>query len=148
MSGPPLPVQTSRVPDAKDGLLAALATRANLATVQRSFTHPGKSIAAEAIYFDDATSAQRDGAIGQRTRIETFDVVVVVSLIARGADPAAAERRLWAVVAEVETAVALDRTLGGEVFVASVRGIDSHVVREPQRIVSEALVTVECQARL
>ena len=111
---------TSRLAAAEDGLLAAIAGRANLAAVPKRLGDPGSGVRPEHIWIaEEATAEQLSDLSSQDVptggREENFSLRVVVLVSRSGDDYKALRDRLTALVLEVEEAVRLNRRLGGAV---------------------------------
>lgn len=146
---------TSHLADAEDGLLAAIQTQAAtpssaIAGVALRLGDPGSGARPEHLWIAEEASAEQtsdvSSASGGSGREERFELTVNVLASRSGDDYVALRDRATALVAEVETAVAADRTLGGAVE-------DSEVIRlERQTGASEVgraiLTAVVVEARV
>jgi hypothetical protein len=116
---------TSRLAAAEDGLLAAIVAQAALpanplAGVALRIGDPGSGARPEHVWIvEEASTAQVSDLSSQETpsggREETFEIMVRVLASRSGDDYVALRNRATALAAEIETAVADNRTLGGAV---------------------------------
>lgn len=104
----------STIPTVKQRILKLLQDRVGLAEVQRTYAHPGKKLGREAIYFDNVTGSHefRVMKAGRAPRDETYSIRTIVLVRQRGGNIQKAEERAFALLAEIEDALADDPTLG------------------------------------
>lgn len=117
----PVPIPAT-VPEAKAALLAAMRAQEGLQGVQIEWAHPGKGIKRETIYFGDTLFDESPAALGNRNRNEDYTLELVVTVEKAGNDAEGAERRVWALLAEIAGVLRENADLDGEVRVAQVRG--------------------------
>lgn len=138
----------SSAPAAKAGLLALLAARPALSTVQRSWGHPGELIEKESVLLLGVQSSEQPAQLGQLARDETYSLTVAVCVHQDGDDAQAVEQRAWALAAEVEAAVHDDRTLSGALTGwAGVTAMAQDAFIESGGRTAEVVLTIECRHR-
>jgi len=108
-------VATSSIPALKSGLLATLQARPNLTNVAVTYGSPTLADR-EWIWLGDITGAQDWGAIGHDVRREDYSLTVIVSTTMESTDQQTVTERGFAILAEIETAVRTDPTIGGAVI--------------------------------
>lgn len=140
---------TATVPEAKAYLLAALRAAPGLANVQVEWSHPGKGIKLETIYFGDTNPyQQKSAALGARYRTEEYELELVVTIEKAGNDPEATERRCWALVAAVEDVLRSEPDLGGTVRVAEFTASPVKNYVGPQKRVAESVIAVSVTSEI
>lgn len=105
---------SSTIPLVKGQILTLLDQRASLAEVQRAWSHPGKVLGRESIYFGSVTGSHEIRALraGHKPRDETYDLEVLVAVHKVGGTVEAAEARAFELLAEIEDVLADDAQIG------------------------------------
>lgn len=104
-----------------DALKASIEARPALSGVGVFTAHPGDELPAGAIVIDRVTTDQSWAALGRSRREESFTVFVVIHIAQAGAGETVAtevRERVYAIKAEIETALRDDPSVGGTVRVA------------------------------
>lgn len=112
---------SSSIPALKKSLRALLAARTALSDVQVVYGAPLPNPAREFIWLGDVTGSQDWATIGH-TRVEDYDLDVLVSVAREGTDQQAATERAFELASEIELALRADQTVSGAVTVASFGG--------------------------
>lgn len=136
------------VPDAKSALLAALRARPGLQGVQVEWSHPGKGIRAETIYFGETVYGQRAARLGNRTRQEDYTLELVVTVEKAGDQAEACERRCWELLAEIEDELRSNADLDGLVDVAQYQASPVRNFVGASKRVSESVVSIGVESEL
>lgn len=136
----------SKAPLVKAAILNILAQNTALASVQRTWGHPGDSLAMENIHVGEARSRSDWGALGNRKRYEdplTVEIVVIVG--STGPDTQqTAEERMWDLADEIETALRDDPSIGGTVDFITDIDIEQNNVMGDKAWASVASISVSC----
>lgn len=107
----------STAPEAKRRVLALLAARAGLATVQRTWSAPtegeGVPRGGELLYLGDVSTTGSWKLLGAHARDEDYTIGLVVFVQQDGDDMQATEERSWLILDEVSAALTTDQMLGG-----------------------------------
>lgn len=144
----------SSIPTVKAAILALLNARDGLDGVGITWAHPGVDlIEHESIFFyDDPQHTEADRQLGNGKRRETYTLPLTVTVYGEG-DPTGqeTEERMWALVAEVETALRENNNLGiatatTQVISATVGGFQPHNYFEAGKRISECDVLVNVQS--
>lgn len=144
-------MNTSTTPTVKQAIVTVLAARAGLAGVQVKYAHPGNLIAFEAIFLGQARGRHDIAALrqGRKPRDEEYAIDLFVAAGKDGGDVQASEARAFALLGEVESALADDPKLGTSVLHWAKAGeweLDSELT--PEGAVSVIRLEIDCKARL
>lgn len=120
---------TSSIPRVIDALLAMMAGLPEFAGVQITDGNVGTVESFEIAIVGDATSntatgAQTTNAIGRQRRHESYTVSCAISCARGGTDQRAVRNRAFELLGALESALAADPSLGGEVLTALVSTVE------------------------
>lgn len=118
---------SSVAPVLKSGLVTMLTTAfADEPTVRVSYGHPGLAPEPDLVGVMGVLTEQETATLGNRSREETLRVAVTVSCAVGGGPEAqqAATERAYALLADIESALRTDPTVGGACRMAVVEGAD------------------------
>ena len=142
----------STVPAVKGAILGLIEARGALAAIQTEWGHPGKNIARESIFMEDAQFDSESIAfmrVAPHPHTEEYVVPVVVDVLSEGDDARAAEERGWTLAGEVEEAIRNATNLGlpGVVIKSWVSGKTPIGYQSDMGRAFRCLVNVSVQAR-
>lgn len=140
------------IPVAKAAFKALLEARAGLAGVTIGWDRSAETMQAiERVYLFDTIEHERNWVVlGQRRIDEDYTLQVVVDTFGSGADPTAAETRLWELVAEVELAVIVDfiAVSGTSHWISKPDGTTTSLIPTDEGWIASATVRIACEARI
>jgi hypothetical protein len=137
-------MSSSSIPTLKRNLQSLLAARTALHDVTISWGPPLPNTPREYISLGDVVGDQDWATVGGLTRLFRSDLALLVSVLREGQEQQAATERAFALLAEVESAVRADQTVGGAVLVAGVGGrIDLVELPSPDGMRRGAQVTAQ-----
>jgi hypothetical protein len=110
---------TSQVPAIKAALHELIT--AELVGVQVSYGHPGRNMAREMVFIGDVSISQEFKALGGRTKHETFELDLIISVVKPGAQQRVATERAFELLATIEELLRANLTLDGLVAWLNVR---------------------------
>lgn len=140
-------------PTAKTRILIALAARAALANVQRSWGGPTENddVKGELIHLGKTTGTGEWRTLGAGNRHESYTVALHVLVIQHGDDEQAAEQRAFELLAEVSAALHADKFLaaGGPQLLYTPAAIESWEqtnVPMPKQWGAQIVAQIRCEA--
>jgi len=138
-------VATNTITAMRAALITALAARAGLDGVQIGYGMPSGALQREHILLGPVDGTQEYRALGTARKFDDYTVSLFISVTREGTNQQAADERALALMAEVESELRTDPTVGGTVLTAEV----SRYRLEPlaSDTTREARITLDIQTR-
>ena len=141
-------MSTSTIPAFKNELYTRLAARSGLNGVQVSYGWPTGALQREHIILGGVDGSQEFRTIGAQHRMEEYTVTVYINVLREGVQQQTCDERCLTLMAEVETELRSDPTVGNTVLTAELGSFVLEPLANDQSREARLRVGVSVKARI